>query len=143
MFKKDNLGISLTMEELDSSNGILFPVYDEDTGLIFLCGKVDNCNWDEEEKKMTFSFYSGWFNHSIFWIYTRSTIYSLYKYIFIIRSSTWYGRYAKTWNEYFNMWNSSVEFDRLSSDHCLIFSFYKLLNNGLCEVISFTVPRKV
>jgi hypothetical protein len=32
------------MEELDSSNGILFPVYDEDTGLIFLCGKVDNCN---------------------------------------------------------------------------------------------------
>jgi len=28
------------MEELDSSNGILFPVYDEDTGLIFLCGKV-------------------------------------------------------------------------------------------------------
>jgi hypothetical protein len=44
LFKKDNLGISLTMEELDSSNGILFPVYDEDTGLIFLCGKVDNCN---------------------------------------------------------------------------------------------------
>jgi hypothetical protein len=28
------------MEELDSSNGILFPVYDEDTSLIFLCGKV-------------------------------------------------------------------------------------------------------
>jgi coronin-1B/1C/6 len=28
------------MEELDSSNGILFPFYDEDTGLIFLCGKV-------------------------------------------------------------------------------------------------------
>jgi hypothetical protein len=28
------------MEELDSSNGILFPFYDEDTALIFLCGKV-------------------------------------------------------------------------------------------------------
>jgi coronin-1B/1C/6 len=30
------------MEELDSSNGILFPFYDEDTSLIFLCGKVIN-----------------------------------------------------------------------------------------------------
>ncbi len=28
------------MVELDSSNGILFPFYDEDTNLIFLCGKV-------------------------------------------------------------------------------------------------------
>ena len=37
---KDNLGMHLTMEELDSSNGILFPFYDEDTSLIFLCGKV-------------------------------------------------------------------------------------------------------
>jgi coronin-1B/1C/6 len=30
------------MEELDSSNGVLFPFYDEDTSLIFLCGKVKN-----------------------------------------------------------------------------------------------------
>jgi len=28
------------MEELDSSNGIMFPFYDEDTNVIFLCGKV-------------------------------------------------------------------------------------------------------
>jgi hypothetical protein len=34
------LAAPLSMEELDSSNGILFPFYDEDTGLIFLCGKV-------------------------------------------------------------------------------------------------------
>jgi hypothetical protein len=34
------LAAPLAMEELDSSNGILFPFYDEDTGLIFLCGKV-------------------------------------------------------------------------------------------------------
>ena len=41
---KDTLGNALTMEELDSSNGILFPFYDEDTGLIFLCGKVIRTN---------------------------------------------------------------------------------------------------
>ena len=40
LFYQKDLGNALTMEELDSSNGILFPFYDEDTGLIFLCGKV-------------------------------------------------------------------------------------------------------
>jgi hypothetical protein len=30
----------LIMEELDSSNGVLFPFYDEDTNMIYLCGKV-------------------------------------------------------------------------------------------------------
>ncbi len=34
------MGNALTMEELDSSNGIIFPFYDEDTNVIFLCGKV-------------------------------------------------------------------------------------------------------
>ncbi len=34
------MGTALTMEELDSSNGIMFPFYDEDTNMIFLCGKV-------------------------------------------------------------------------------------------------------
>ena len=34
------MGTALTMVELDSSNGILFPFYDEDTNVIYLCGKV-------------------------------------------------------------------------------------------------------
>jgi hypothetical protein len=43
------------MEELDSSNGILFPFYDPDTGLVFLCGKVifDIFNIKERETQMT------------------------------------------------------------------------------------------
>ena len=32
---------ALVMEELDSSNGVLFPFYDEDTNMIYLCGKVN------------------------------------------------------------------------------------------------------
>lgn len=32
----------LCMEELDNSNGLLFPFYDEDTNMIFLCGKGDS-----------------------------------------------------------------------------------------------------
>lgn len=30
------------MVELDTSNGVLFPLYDPDTNLIFLCGKGDS-----------------------------------------------------------------------------------------------------
>jgi hypothetical protein len=29
----------LVMEELDNSNGLLFPFYDPDTQMIYLCGK--------------------------------------------------------------------------------------------------------
>uniref|UniRef100_A0A914RJX5 Coronin n=1 Tax=Parascaris equorum TaxID=6256 RepID=A0A914RJX5_PAREQ len=32
---------ALRYQELDTSNGVLFPLYDEDTGLIYLCGKGD------------------------------------------------------------------------------------------------------
>lgn len=30
------------MVELDTSNGVMFPLYDPDTNLIFLCGKGDS-----------------------------------------------------------------------------------------------------
>lgn len=32
----------LCMEELDNSNGLMFPFYDADTNMIFLCGKGDS-----------------------------------------------------------------------------------------------------
>ena len=28
------------MEEIDTSNGVLFPFYDADTNMVYLCGKV-------------------------------------------------------------------------------------------------------
>ena len=34
--------MALCMEELDNSNGLLFPFYDEDTQMIYLCGKGDS-----------------------------------------------------------------------------------------------------
>ncbi|KRZ76264.1 Coronin-like protein cor-1 [Trichinella papuae] len=39
---EENLEEPLTQEELDTSNGVLFPFYDKDTGLIYLCGKGDS-----------------------------------------------------------------------------------------------------
>lgn len=37
----DNLSQPIIEEELDTSNGVLFPLYDEDTSLVYLCGKGD------------------------------------------------------------------------------------------------------
>jgi len=28
------------MQEIDSSNGVIFPFYDQDTNMVYLCGKV-------------------------------------------------------------------------------------------------------
>ncbi|CAF3200335.1 unnamed protein product [Rotaria socialis] len=108
LWDEDNLGISLTMEELDSSNGILFPFYDEDTSLIFLCGKGDS----------TIRYFE----------YTPDAPYI---------------HYINTYSSSDPQRGMGVMPKRgMNISTCEIARFYKLLNNGLCEVISFTVPRK-
>ena len=32
----------IVMVELDTSNGVMFPIYDPDTNLVYLCGKGDS-----------------------------------------------------------------------------------------------------
>lgn len=39
---EDNPGIPIVMVELDTSNGVMFPLYDPDTNLVYLCGKGDS-----------------------------------------------------------------------------------------------------
>jgi len=36
------LGEPIVMVELDTSNGVMFPLYDPDTNLVYLCGKGDS-----------------------------------------------------------------------------------------------------
>lgn len=38
----DALSEPIVMVELDTSNGVMFPLYDPDTNLVFLCGKGDS-----------------------------------------------------------------------------------------------------
>ncbi|VDN53575.1 unnamed protein product [Dracunculus medinensis] len=38
---QENIDEPIVQEELDTSNGVLFPLYDEDTGLLYLAGKGD------------------------------------------------------------------------------------------------------
>lgn len=39
---ENQLEVPIVSDELDTSNGVLFPLYDPDTGLIYLCGKGDS-----------------------------------------------------------------------------------------------------
>jgi coronin-1B/1C/6 len=36
----DHLEEAIVTVELDTSNGVMFPLYDPDTNLVYLCGKV-------------------------------------------------------------------------------------------------------
>lgn len=36
-----HLNDPIVMVELDTSNGVMFPLYDADTNMVYLCGKVD------------------------------------------------------------------------------------------------------
>jgi coronin-1B/1C/6 len=108
VWDENNLGTALTMEELDSSNGIMFPFYDEDTNMIFLCGKGDSA--------------------IRYFEYTPEAPYIHYL-----------SSYSSSDPQ---RGMGSMPKRGLNIAACEIARFYKLLNSGLCEVISFTVPRK-
>lgn len=36
----NHLNDPIVMVELDTSNGVMFPLYDADTNMVYLCGKV-------------------------------------------------------------------------------------------------------
>jgi len=38
-----HLNDPISIVELDTSNGVMFPLYDPDTNLVYLCGKVTSC----------------------------------------------------------------------------------------------------
>lgn len=38
----DELSQPIVTVEIDTSNGVMFPLYDPDTNLIYLCGKGDS-----------------------------------------------------------------------------------------------------
>jgi len=108
VWDENNMSAPLVMEELDSSNGIIFPFYDEDTNVIFLCGKGDSA--------------------IRYFEYTPDAPYIHYLSAY---SSSDPQRGI-----------GSMPKRGLNISGCEIARFYKLLNSGLCEVISFTVPRK-
>lgn len=104
----DALSEPIVMVELDTSNGVMFPLYDPDTNLIFLCGKGD----------------------------------SVIRY-FEVTPEPPFVHYINTFQTPDPQRGIGMMPKRgCDVTTCEISKFYRLNNNGLCQVISMTVPRK-
>ncbi|XP_037914141.1 coronin-6 isoform X1 [Hermetia illucens] len=104
----DALNEPIVMVELDTSNGVMFPLYDPDTNLVYLCGKGD----------------------------------SVIRY-FEITPEPPFVHYINTFQTPDPQRGIGMMAKRgCDVNTCEIAKFYRLNNNGLCQVISMTVPRK-
>lgn len=104
----DALGDPIVMVELDTSNGVMFPLYDPDTNLVFLCGKGD----------------------------------SVIRY-FEITAEPPFVHYINTFQTPDPQRGIGMMPKRgCDVSTCEIAKFFRLNNSGLCQGITFTVPRK-
>jgi len=98
----------IVMVELDTSNGVMFPIYDPDTNLVYLCGKGD----------------------------------SVIRY-FEITPEPPFVHYINTFQTPDPQRGVGFMPKRgCDVSTCEISRFYRLNNNGFCQVIPFKVPRK-
>ncbi|XP_037042810.1 coronin-6 isoform X2 [Bradysia coprophila] len=104
----DALDEPIVMVELDTSNGVMFPLYDPDTNLVFLCGKGD----------------------------------SVIRY-FEITPEPPFVHYINTFQSADPQRGIGIMPKRgCDVNTCEIAKFYRLNNNGLCQIVSMTVPRR-
>lgn len=98
----------IVMVELDTSNGVMFPMYDPDANLVYLCGKGD----------------------------------SVIRY-FEITPEPPFVHYINTFQSPDPQRGIGMMPKRgCDVSTCEITRFYRLNNNGFCQVIPFVVPRK-
>ncbi|XP_005112361.1 coronin-1C [Aplysia californica] len=108
LWNENDLSSSVVMEEIDSSNGVMFIFYDPDTGMVYLAGKGD----------------------SLIRYYEVTDEAPYVHYLALYQSNSPQRGIGYMPKRGLNVNNNEIA------------RFYKLHNNGLCEVIPFTVPRK-
>lgn len=108
LWDADDMSNPMNMEVIDNSNGVIFPFYDPDTGMVWLCGKGD----------------------------------SIIRYYEVTDEAPYVHYLALYQTKESQRGIGYMPKKGLNVNSCEIARFYKLLNNGLCEVIPFTVPRK-
>ncbi|KAK3786095.1 hypothetical protein RRG08_045481 [Elysia crispata] len=108
LWDENDLSKSIVMEEIDSSNGVMFIFYDPDTNMVYLAGKGD----------------------------------SLIRYYEVTNEAP-YVHYLELYQSKQPQRGIGFMPKRgLNVNNNEIARFYKLHNQGLCEIIPFTVPRK-
>ena len=119
----------ITMVELDSSNGVMFPQYDPDTNLIYLCGKYLQIVYNLECFLCPFAFIG------------KGD--SVIRY-FEVTADVPFVHYINTFQTSDPQRGIGMMPKRgCDVNSCEIARFYRLNNNGFCQIITMTVPRKV
>ncbi|GFR97289.1 coronin [Elysia marginata] len=108
LWDENDLSKSIVMEEIDSSNGVLFIFYDPDTNMVYLAGKGD----------------------SLIRYYEVTSEAPYVHYLDLYQSKSPQRGIGFMPKRGLNVHNNEIA------------RFYKLHNQGLCEIIPFTVPRK-
>ena len=72
----------MTLKYWNLSNGVMFPIYDPDTNLVYLCGKVRKFNITSSLRQMiTKLCSSGWQCDQILWDHSGAPVCPLYQYL--------------------------------------------------------------
>lgn len=129
----DALNDPIVMVELDTSNGVMFPLYDPDTNLVFLCGKGDSVIRYFEVCILWHLAVRADLNHSFYFEIHFSQVTPEAPFVHFI--STFQSSDPQRGIGMMPKRGCDV-------NTCEIAKFYRLTNNGLCQVISFTVPRR-
>ncbi|XP_059179238.1 coronin-1C-A-like isoform X4 [Physella acuta] len=108
LWDENDLNEPKTIEEIDSSNGVLFICYDADTSMVYLAGKGD----------------------SIIRYYEVTDEAPYVHFLTLYQSNSPQRGIGFMPKRGLNVNNNEIA------------RFYKLHNNGFCEIIPFTVPRK-
>nr|KAI8753633.1 coronin-1C-like isoform X1 [Biomphalaria glabrata] len=108
LWDEKDLNEPKTIEEIDSSNGVMFIFYDADTNMVYLAGKGD----------------------SIIRYYEVTDEAPYVHFLTLYQSNAPQRGIGFMPKRGLNVNNNEIA------------RFYKLHNNGLCEIIPFTVPRK-
>lgn len=137
IWSQHDLTVSLTCETIDSSSGVVFPFYDNDTNMVFLAGKVRTS-----------------------YVRKRSSFAALLPRVIRSYSLCAQGdgniRYYEAvneapWMHYLSQFISGnpqrglgiMPKRGINTAICEVFRFYKLhATRGMCEPISMIVPRK-
>lgn len=135
----DALGDPIVMVDLDTSNGVMFPLYDPDTNLVFLCGKGDSVIRYFEVSGALQTLY---LDLSVF---TNTNKMHRYVFLVIVQVTP-----EAPFVHFINTFQSSDPQRGIGMmpkrgcdvNTCEIAKFYRLTNNGLCQIISMTVPRR-
>lgn len=133
IWSQHDLTVPLTCETIDSSSGVVFPFYDNDTNMVFLAGKVRA--YGMRNMKICLKLFK---THRCF-LQGDGNI----RYYEVVNEAPWMHYLSQFISGNPQRGLGVMPKRGINTALCEVFRFYKLhATRGMCEPISMIVPRK-